>query len=355
MDRISIRYTGARPMSPRPIVASVVLPMCNAERYLRLSIESILEQTFRELELVIVDDGSTDGSAAIAEEYASRDARVRLLRLQRSGLSHALNAGVAASKGWYIARMDADDIAHPDRLRKQVAFLDATPSCVLVGTSIEVIDAVDGSLGTRYFAEDHEEIVEEMLHGTFAISHPTVLMRRAAFDAAGGYDQAMYPSDDFALWLEMSKSGRLANLREPLLRYRRHEQAVSVLNRPLHHELTIRIVNAARIERGLAPLRSRVPSSPASVDAWYHFDCARFALTGGTRRDAVRHLFKTLAIAPLWLEVYAVLFACLLPRPLLFAALAIRARLRAPGGGVAAATKARAAKPVDAVKACEGQ
>jgi glycosyltransferase involved in cell wall biosynthesis len=336
----------------RPLLVSVVLPVFNAERFLRRSVESILAQTYDTLELVIVDDGSTDSSAVIAAEFASRDARVRVVRLRKSGLPRALNAGVAASRGGLIARMDADDLAHPERLQQQVAYLEANPDCVLVGTAIDVMDANGASLGTRYFAADHEEIVDEMLHGTFAISHPAVVMRRDALLSVGGYDESLFPSDDFALWLALSNAGRLANLRAPLLRYRRHGDAVSVLNRPLHHALSIRIANAARTARGLAPLDYRAPASPASANACYHFDCARFALTGGTRRVALRHLFATIALAPLWVEPYAALLACALPRRLLFAALALRARLRAPlrertarGDRTARSTEAEPAEP----------
>src|SRR5262245_28004345 len=102
--------------------------------------ESILRQTLSSIELLVIDDGSTDGTAAIAEELAAGDSRVRVLHRAHEGLSPALNAGIAAARGEYVARMDADDVSVPDRLQKQVAFLDAHPACVAVGGWIEVVD-----------------------------------------------------------------------------------------------------------------------------------------------------------------------------------------------------------------------
>lgn len=311
------------------VLVSVVMPIFNAEPYLRAAVLSLLQQTHRELDVVLVDDGSTDGSAVIASELARSDPRIRVIGLTKSGLSAALNVGIATARGNYVARMDADDVAHPQRIEKQLAYLQSHPSCVLVGSAMEVIDAEGESLGTRYFAESHQEIVEQMLRGLFTVSHPTVLVRRDALIAAGGYDASLYPCDDYALWLELSHYGELANLREPLLQYRRHERSVSVVNRVAHHALTIGITNAARTARGLPPLRNRTARGPNDIGARYHFDCARFALTGGSRFVAIRHLLTVIFRAPFWLEPYAVLGASLLPRPLLFLALEVRSRWRA--------------------------
>src|SRR2546423_11626964 len=109
---------------------SVLLPVWNGEPFLEQAMESILRQTLSSFELIVIDDGSTDRTAAIAEEFASGDDRVRVLRRPHEGLSAALNAGIAAVRGEYVARMDGDDISGPDRLRKQVADLDTHPARV---------------------------------------------------------------------------------------------------------------------------------------------------------------------------------------------------------------------------------
>src|SRR5438445_5451065 len=179
---------------------SVLLPVWNGEAFLEQAMESILRQTFSSFELIVIDDGSTDRTTAIAEEFASGDNRVRVLRRPHEGLSAALNAGIAATRGEYVARMDADDISVPDRLQKQVAYLDAHPACVAVGTWIEVVDEAGVHLGLKTFVETHEEISAALLRGVSPIAHPTVVMRRDVLRGAGGYDARCYPSEDLGLW-----------------------------------------------------------------------------------------------------------------------------------------------------------
>jgi glycosyltransferase involved in cell wall biosynthesis len=309
---------------------SVVLPVWDGEAFLAEAIESILGQTFQSLELILVDDGSSDGSLRIAEEYAARDGRVRVLRQQeRGGYARAINAGIHAARGQFIARMDGDDVAHADRLRQQVDYLQANPGCVAVGSAIEAIDATGSSIGVTYFAAGHEKIVSELLRGTTSLSHPTVVARRDALIAAGGYDPKLYPSEDLALWLAMGELGHLANLRQPLLRYRRHEAAVGVRDRAAQMAMTVAIVNPARLARGLEPLRNSLMSPGRVKRARYHFDCARFALVGGSRRVAMRHAARSIASDPRWLEPYVALVASLLPRWALRAGLEMHARYRA--------------------------
>lgn len=316
-------------MSEVPQV-SVVLPVWDGEAFLAEAIESILSQTFQSLELILVDDGSSDGSLRISEEYAARDARVRVLRqAERGGYARALNAGIHAARGKFIARMDGDDVAHVDRLQQQVGYLEANPGCVAVGSAIEAMDVDGSSIGVTRFAAEHEKIVAELLRGTTSLSHPTVVARRDAIIAAGGYDPELYPSEDLALWLALGEVGSLANLHQPLLRYRRHEEAVGVRDRAGQMAMTVAIVNPARLARGLKPLRKSLMSPGRVKRARYHFDCARFALVGGSRRVAMRHAARSIASDPRWLEPYVALVASLLPRWALRAGLEMHARYRA--------------------------
>ena len=138
-------------MHVAPLV-SVLLPVWNGERFLRASIDSTTSQTFRAFELIVVDDGSTDGSVAVAREAAALDPRIVVLSLPHDGLPAALNAGIAAARGTYLARMAADDLAAPTRLERQVAFLDGHPRCVVVGSAVDVVDAQEEHLGIVRFA-----------------------------------------------------------------------------------------------------------------------------------------------------------------------------------------------------------
>ncbi|MCU1228668.1 MAG: glycosyltransferase [Acidobacteria bacterium] len=238
---------------------SVVLPVWNGERFLVRAIESVLAQTFTSLELLVIDDGSTDETAAIARGFAARDARVVVVTREHGGVAQALNAGIAAARGQYIARMDADDVSFPSRLQRQIEFLDARPDCVAVGTAVEIIDEIGEHVGTKTFAETHDEIESELIGGTSAIAHPTVLARRDALVAVGGYELDRYPSEDYDLWIRLVEKGQLANLREPLLAYRRHRGAIGVRHHDWQMSMGAMINSRARASRGLRPLAVRPP------------------------------------------------------------------------------------------------
>jgi len=290
--------------------------------------ESILGQTLSSLELIVIDDGSTDASAAMAAELARGDERVRVIARAHEGLSAALNAGIGAARGEYIARMDADDLSVPHRLEKQVSYLDAHPACVAAGSWIEVVDETGQPLGMKTFRETHEQISAALFLGISPIAHPTVVMRRDVLRAAGGYDARLYPSEDLDLWFRLAERGELANLGEVLLRHRRHKAAVGVREREKMKAMSLAICNAARSKRGLPSRRSTSILSGTKADAQYHFECARTALIAGPRRTALRHAAATIAAEPDRVYGYATLFACAVPRPLLRLLLELRARVR---------------------------
>ena len=299
-------------MNVEPTV-SVILPVWNGQRFLAEAIDSMTRQTLDAVEVLVVDDGSTDRTRPIALELARRDPRVLVIALAHAGLAHALNAGIQMARGRYLARMDADDISCPSRLEKQVAFLDADPGCVAVGCDLDVIDEAGEPIGALAFPREHREIVDALIsRGALSLAHPAVVMRTDACLAVGGYRAVTFPGGETDLWLRLSSVGRLANLPEPLLRYRRHRDAAGVRDRagqPANH---LAAVNAARAEQGVEPLRLRRVSAP-NPDATYHNDCARFALKAGKRGAAIRHAGASLASAPLQLEPFADLAACAMP------------------------------------------
>ncbi len=290
--------------------------------------ESIVRQTLSSLELIIVDDGSTDASVAIAESFACDDDRVRVLRRPHEGVSATLNAGIAAARGEYVARMDADDVSYPHRLQKQLAYLDAHPTCVAAGAGIEVIDEAGLHLGGRTSVETHEEIFAALLRGRWPIAHPTVVMRRDVLQAVGGYDARRHPSEDLDLWFRLAERGQLANLGETLLQHRRHRTTVGVREREKMQEMALVICNEARRKQGLPSLRGAPIVIGANADAQYHFECARTALLDGPRLIAVRHAAGTIAAEPARLFGYAAMLACALPTPLLRFLVAWRWRWR---------------------------
>jgi glycosyltransferase involved in cell wall biosynthesis len=313
----------ALPEAPR---VSVVLPVWNGDAFLAQAMESMCRQTLPSFELIVVDDGSTDRSAVIADDLARVDDRVRVLRRSHEGLSAALNAGIEAARSDLVARMDADDVSAPERLRKQVAFLDAHPACVAVGGWIDVVDAAGRRIGRKTFATSHDEICAALLDGRSPLAHPTVVARRDALRDSGGYDARRYPSEDLDLWFRLGERGELANLGEVLLQHRRHKAAMGVYERDKMKAMSLSICNEVRARHGLPAWRPAPILEGSNVDARYHFECARTALLAGPRLAAVRHATATIAAEPRRLYGYLALWACAVPQPLLRCLCHLRAR-----------------------------
>jgi len=232
---------------------SVVMPVRNGAAYLDEAVGSVLSQTLDDLELIVVDDGSTDDTPAILERLARSDGRVRVLRTDALGLTPALNTGWRAASADYVARLDADDVALPTRLAKQAAFLDTHPRVGVVGSAYVPLSHTGERLGiVRYPGDDATLRVD--LRRYNCLPHPTVMVRRAALEEAGGYrlDQA----EDYDLWLRISERWELANLEEPLLLYRHHAGQFSVgkLERQTLGAVAVRAAAAARAQGRPDPL-----------------------------------------------------------------------------------------------------
>jgi glycosyltransferase involved in cell wall biosynthesis len=209
---------------------SVLMPVYNAEPYVGAAVESILQQTYADFEFVIVDDGSTDRSREILEGYAARDPRITLISRPNTGYLRALNEGLALCHGEFVVRMDADDVALADRLRQQIAFLDAHPECVMVGSALLRIDADGDVLCHERLPENHEEIEARLLRVEGAIAHPAAVIRRQVLVEVGGYRESYYGAEDHDLWLRLAERGRLANLPEALLKCRVHAANFTFVN-----------------------------------------------------------------------------------------------------------------------------
>jgi GT2 family glycosyltransferase len=209
---------------------SVYIPVYNTERWLAQAIQSVLDQTLRDLELLVVDDGSSDESLRIARAFAHSDPRMRVESLAHAGISAASNHAVALARAPLIARMDADDVARADRLEKQVAFLDRHPEVGVVGGQTRVIDAAGRTLRYSSFPCAAREIRQRSLEGCM-VWQPTSTMRRELLLAAGGYRSCYDYVEDYDLWLRLLEHCELANLPDVVLDYRWHENNVSVTHR----------------------------------------------------------------------------------------------------------------------------
>ncbi|MFN4243199.1 MAG: glycosyltransferase family 2 protein [Tepidisphaerales bacterium] len=237
-------------MAKDPTV-SVLMPVYNAQRYLREAVDSVLGQTFTDFELIAVDDGSTDGSLAILREYERKDGRVRVISRPNTGIVGALNDGLAVCRGELIARMDADDVCLPERFEKQVAFLRQHPEVVLLGTRALLVD--EDRRPIRYVACEtrNERLQAALLQGDGqCVLHPTIMVRAWAVRKLSGY-RSEYPiSEDLDLYLRLAEQGEVRNLEQLLLEYRAH--AASITHRPnAAASYARRAVLDARRRRGL--------------------------------------------------------------------------------------------------------
>jgi glycosyltransferase involved in cell wall biosynthesis len=201
---------------------SVLMPVYNAAKYLREAVESVLAQTHRELELVAIDDASSDGSLEMLQEYARSDSRVRVFRQPRNeGIVAARNRAFreASPQALYFAILDADDVCEPDRIAQQVAFLDAHPDHALVGGHTLIIDESSQVIGIRRYPSDYAHICRAITRYN-PIAQPAVMLRRSTLPASEPYDAAFPRCQDYELWLRLAALHPVANLDRPVLRYR---------------------------------------------------------------------------------------------------------------------------------------
>lgn len=218
-------------MKPEEPRVSVLLPVYNAGNFLAETLRSLLTQTFEDFELIAVNDGSTDDSLDILRAAAAGDDRVRVVTRANTGLVVALNEMIDLARGEYCARMDADDIALPHRLERQVAFLDANPEVVCLGGAIELIDERGTPLHRPAPVCGDDAVQREALRGRTPICHPAAMFRAEAVRRVGGYLHDAYPAEDLDLWLRLGEIGGLDNLPETILRYRLHDASISVRKR----------------------------------------------------------------------------------------------------------------------------
>ena len=291
-----------------PLV-SIVMAVHNGKKYLAESIDSILSQTFRDLEFIIVDDGSSDGSAEILNGYASMDERIHLIKQERQGLTNSLNTGIRLSQGEFIARMDADDVSAPMRLQAQVDYLSNHPDVVCVGAQALKIDEDGDPVEPWNVPLEHNEIVHELLRGHGGqIIHPLFLMRREALMKVGGYNASYLLAQDYDLLLRLAGIGSLANLPDVLLGYRIHSFSATFIKRKEQINYVIKAYLEAHDRRSTPVADLSIPYvlCPASVIV-SHVDLARTAARAGYTASAEKHARQALPrLKPFsrdWLEM----------------------------------------------------
>jgi len=282
---------------------SVVMSVYNGERFLRQAVDSIFNQTFTDFEFIVVNDGSTDGTAEILSGYAEADPRLRVITQENKGLIKSLNRAIGAANGEYIARMDADDISMPERLAVQVRWLDTHPQIAVLGTRYSEIDE-DGKAvrcGNRYVGS---ALVERaLLQGNSSVfCHGAVMFRRACFEHVGGYrEQFENAAEDYDLWLRMAEHYELDNVAETLYQHRLRLDSLSFeYFLPYQRGATFALACARRRRSGLSELPFPPVDRPPSRQEMgaYHLRMGTVFLQLGHVKKARTELGKAIEQFP---------------------------------------------------------
>lgn len=282
---------------------SILVPCFNTARFLDVCLESACHQTFRDIEILVADDGSTDGSRAIAERHSQKDSRVRLFDGPKSGISANRNFLLGKSTGEYIAWLDSDDVAYPDRISQQVKYFNEHSDVVCLGTAVRVIDEDGSPIRFEVRATDHDTISNELICATSnGIFFPSCMMRSELFQTLK-LQSDFGDAEDTDLLLRVSEIGRIANLPDVLLDYRWRMKSTSWTD---HFDKARRVwlaINSARRRRAL-------PEKDLSkFEQWSGVDTrfteaevqrlwARAAWTAGEFATARKYTLKALKGAP---------------------------------------------------------
>lgn len=265
----------------QPLV-SVVMVACNVDRFLGEAIESILGQTFREFEFIIVDFGSTDNTKSIISKYVAGDNRVKFHEIPHCGLAEARNAACSLAQTKYIAVMDADDVSVPNRLAWEADFLEKHPEVGVLGGAVEWIDATGRALISWGNPLGDSEIQSALLE-CCPLWQPTVLMRRDAFVAVGGYRPPFASAEDYDMWLRMAERFQIANLKQVVVKYRIHPFQLSMRKQT---QQTLGVL-AARVAAS-----SRRNGIPDPLDSVREITPEGLVALGVTQAEQQRELFS---------------------------------------------------------------
>jgi hypothetical protein len=216
-------------MTKAPFV-SVVLPVFNCGKYIREAVESILKQTYTGFEFLIINDGSTDESLQILNDYANKDSRVKIINQHNSGIVVALNRGLIEAKGEWVFRMDGDDISLPHRIEMQTKMVRGDASLVLVGGWCQQINPEGIPLKINKYPSKHDELIDALENAQAFYPHSSACFRRDTVMELGGYRERFRHAEDYDLWLRLSSVGKFSCCQNVILQLRKHPKNISNLS-----------------------------------------------------------------------------------------------------------------------------
>jgi glycosyltransferase involved in cell wall biosynthesis len=302
------------------VKVTVLMPAFNASEYIAEAIDSVLTQTFTGFELLIIDDGSTDNTVSIIQQFS--DSRIRLLLQPRLGIGIALNLGLLNANGYYIARFDADDICFPERLQKQVSFLDSNPGYVLTGCDAEYIaESGEHLFNFHCIGHTHDEI-KKQLHVYCPFIHSSVMCRKEAVLEAGSYPIDAHNFEDYLLWIKLTKYGSYHNLPEQLIKVRFNPNSATIDEKwrgRRFRQLKKNIIHRGAVtkEEGdeLLAIIKNQDVQKIKEGAYYALCGKKFLVDNHQPAKARTHIAKAIYHYPFRLDNYALYMLSFFPQP----------------------------------------
>lgn len=217
-------------MTRQALKISILTCCFNAEDFIEKAIESILHQSYKEFEYVIVDDGSMDNTLSILKRYAAKDKRIVLIEKKNTGLADSLNVGLRQARGGWIARLDADDVAMPNRLYNQLKFIQDNNRVMLLGGGCIEVDKNGTAVKKHIYPQEHNVLMKRLKSRKAFFPHSSAFFNKACVMELGGYNPKFTRSQDLDLWLRIGETGLIACLQMPVVKLRKHSQMISNAN-----------------------------------------------------------------------------------------------------------------------------
>lgn len=297
---------------------SVIMSVYNGMDYLPQSVNSVLAQSFKNFEFLIVNDGSTDGTADFLDSL--EDERIRVFHIENKGVAGAKNHALKNARGTWAAIIDHDDLWHPDKLKKQLDYLRQNPDTTLLGTFAEIIDKEGQHLYIKRKLTSNAELSKAMEIGN-QFTHSTVMFPiKTALEIGGYYEKPRAYIVDYMLLYHLGKRGKMANLPEPLVKYRIVPGSLSSKNDPPRfHQIMHHVIRSGQISdeelSEIREMKKRDKGTKRKQMAGYHYYLGRvFLFYSPNRLKAIRHFFKAILAVPTFVKAWIYLVLCFMPR-----------------------------------------
>lgn len=297
---------------------TILMPAYNAAKYIGDAIRSVLEQSFTDLELLIVNDGSTDETGKIVKSF--NDPRIRLVAQDNRGVAAALNFGLSHAKADYIARFDADDICYPNRIKIQYDFITAYPEYSIIGSAADYMDAHGHFIFTHHPAAHLNEEIKQLKYSVCPFIHSSVFYKKDVVINNGGYNEHAYTYEDHFLWLNILKNEKACNLSQSLIKVRLNPESITI-DEKWHRRKFRSIKNETLKKRSISEtegaelyqIGGKQYSPKAKEGAYYALCGKKFLLNNYQPEKARLNMARAISLHPFRLDNYLIYSISYLP------------------------------------------